>query len=351
MKKKNILNLIKYYAEKNDAAFRDEAYEIARDFEENGDSQLCDFILSTLVGSNTFTTQSFQMVELKSNYLKKIDYKLPNIVLPHSIQKDVDGVVNAIQRNIGVNKFLFEGAPGTGKTESVKFIANKLNKNLYMVHFNDLIDSHLGQTQKNIDILFEEIANFSQLNNAIILFDEIDAIAIDRINSNDVREMGRATTAVLKALDNLKDEIIIIATTNLYSSFDKALVRRFDAIVNFNRYSREELGDIALVIYNDLLNKFKINGSNVRLVRKIINLYEKIPYPAELLNMIKTSIAFSDLDDDSDYLRNMYFAVTRQNNIDIKELQKLAFTLREIEILAKKSKSQIGRDLKEGENG
>ena len=29
MKKKNVINLIKYYTERNDAAFRDEAYEIA----------------------------------------------------------------------------------------------------------------------------------------------------------------------------------------------------------------------------------------------------------------------------------------------------------------------------------
>ena len=31
MKKKNVINLIKYYSEKNDKAFRDEAYEIAKD--------------------------------------------------------------------------------------------------------------------------------------------------------------------------------------------------------------------------------------------------------------------------------------------------------------------------------
>ena len=33
MKKKNVINLVKYYAEKNDAGFRTEAYEIARDFD------------------------------------------------------------------------------------------------------------------------------------------------------------------------------------------------------------------------------------------------------------------------------------------------------------------------------
>ena len=30
MKKKNIVSLIKYYAEKNDTGFRNEAYEIAK---------------------------------------------------------------------------------------------------------------------------------------------------------------------------------------------------------------------------------------------------------------------------------------------------------------------------------
>lgn len=33
MKKKNVINLVKYYMEKNDAGFRNEAYEIARDFD------------------------------------------------------------------------------------------------------------------------------------------------------------------------------------------------------------------------------------------------------------------------------------------------------------------------------
>ena len=39
MKKKNIINLIKYYSEENDAGFRTEAYEIASDFDKSGDYQ------------------------------------------------------------------------------------------------------------------------------------------------------------------------------------------------------------------------------------------------------------------------------------------------------------------------
>ena len=48
MKKKNIISLIKYYAEKNDVGFRNEAYEIAKDFDQSGDYQLSEYIMSLL---------------------------------------------------------------------------------------------------------------------------------------------------------------------------------------------------------------------------------------------------------------------------------------------------------------
>lgn len=53
-------------------------------------------------------------------------------------------------------------------------------------------------------------------------------MTLDRISSNDVRKMGRITSTILKELDRLTDlnkEIVIIATTNLYSNFNKKLTR------------------------------------------------------------------------------------------------------------------------------
>lgn len=346
MKKKNVINLIKYYAEKNDMGFKDEAYEIAKEFEIDGDYQLSEYIVSVLSNSNSFITQS---AERESEFLKKVVLNNDPLPLPTLIKEDIDGIINAITHKIGVNKFLFEGAPGTGKTEAAKLIAKILDKNLFVVNFEELIDSHLGQTQKNITKLFEDINNFVFSNKNIVLFDEIDSIAIDRINSNDVREMGRATSAMLKGFDSLKDDVVIIATTNLYKSFDKALTRRFDAVINFNRYTREDLINIAVMTTNRLLDKYDMVGKNSRMVSKIINLYDEIPYPAELINVIKTSIAFSSLDNEYDYLRNLFSKVyTKENKADLKTLQNLGFTLREIEILTKVSKSQISRELKGG---
>ena len=345
MKKKNILNLIKYYAEKNDAAFRNEAYEIARHFDEENNYQLSEYILALLSDTNTFAPQMGSSIHA---FFKRVDVNTESLPLPESIKDNVLGIVNAVGHNAGINKFLFEGPPGTGKTETAKQIARILERELFMVDFDLVIDSKLGQTSKNISSLFEEIRNLMHPDKVVVLFDEIDAIAIDRINSNDLREMGRATSSVLKGLDNLNDKVVLIATTNLYRAFDKALIRRFDSVIDFSTYTQEDLLDIGEIILNELLVKFKSAGRNVRLFRKILGTMNSIPYPGELKNLIKTSLAFSNPNNEFDYLKRLYTTI---NKIDsekhLKNMQNKGFTVREIEILTGVSKSQVSRELKE----
>lgn len=344
MKKKNIINLIKYYSEENDAGFRTEAYEIARDFEAIGDYQLSEYIVALLSNANTFVPQDNDM---QTVFFEKIAITSEPLPLPECIEQDVIGIVNAISRNLGINKFLLQGAPGTGKTETVKQIARILNRELYAVDFSVVIDSKLGQTQKNIAALFREINGFRQPERIIVLFDEIDSLALDRTNSNDLREMGRATSSILKELDRLDDRIVLIATTNLYEHLDKALSRRFDAVIDFNRYTQEDLQDIAEVLLNNFLNKYKCVGRNVRLFRKIIGLMNPIPYPGDLKNLIRTSIAFSNPNFEFDYLKRLYASIADQKEMDLRFLQSQGFTVREIEILTGVSKSQVSRELKE----
>lgn len=348
MKKKNILNLIKYHAEKNDSAFRNEAYEIAKYFDKTSDYQLSEYIIALLSDANTFVPQ----IEATDNvFVKKIDISSNPLPLPELIKDNILGIINAIGHNVGVNKFLFQGPPGTGKTESAKQIARILDRQLFIVDFDSVIDSKLGQTSKNISSLFDEISSVANPNKVILLFDEIDAIAIDRINSNDLREMGRATSSVLKGLDCMNEKIVLLATTNLYHVFDKALIRRFDAVIDFSRYSQEDLLEIGDVILNDLLFKFKFGGRNMRLFKKILSSMDTIPYPGELTNLIKTSLAFSDPSNELDYLKKMYISINKNiDDLDFKILQSKGFTVREIEILTGVSKSQVSRELKEGLN-
>lgn len=180
--------------------------------------------MSLIAESNLYTPQSS---DFESEFLKQINIRgMEPLNLPIVITEDIKGIINAINHNIGINKFLFEGSPGSGKTEAAKQVTRLLDRTLFYVDFDNLIDSKLGQTNKNITSVFNEINSIPNSNKVVILFDEIDVIALDRVSSNDVREMGRVTSTILRELDRLTDlnkEIVIIATTNLFQNLIRLL--------------------------------------------------------------------------------------------------------------------------------
>lgn len=347
MKKQTIINLIKYHVERNENAFRNEAVSAARYFDSVGDYQLAEYIMSLIAESNLYTPQAS---DFESELLKQLDIsEIEPLNLPIEIYDDIKGIINAVNHNIGINKFLFEGIPGSGKTAATKHVARLLNRTLYYVDFDNLIDSKLGQTNKNISSVFSEINKIPFPNKVVILFDEIDVIALDRVNSNDVREMGRVTSTILREFDRLTDlnkEIVIIATTNLYSNFDKALTRRFDAVINFNRYSKEDLIEVAEYYFSSFIKNFKGISKDTRLFKKILMKSSNLPSAGELKNIIKTSLAFSDTTREYDYLRRLYNSLNGNlEQIGIEQLYAQGFTVREIEKLKGESKSTISRKL------
>ena len=256
-----------------------------------------------------------------------------------------------------IGSFLFLGPTGVGKTELCKALAEVQfgdENQIIRIDMSEYMEKHavsklIGSPPGYVG--YDEGGQLTEKVRrnpySVVLFDEIDALALDRTDSNDLREMGRATTSVLKGLDNLNDEVLLIATTNLFNHFDKALVRRFDSVIDFNRYSHEDLVDISEIILKHYLSKFKNVGSNMRLFRKIISSVDPIPYPGDLKNIIRTSLAFSNPNDEFDYLRRVYRSFYKEDIKDLKHLQSQGFTVREIEILTGISKSQVQRELKE----
>ncbi len=344
MKKKDVINLIKFHIDDNEKEFRNVSYEIAKDFNKNGDEELSRYIMALLGGVNTFSPQ---YTEIKSNFFEKVSSPIKNFNIPECISKDLIGVLNAIKKNTGVNKFLFVGESGTGKTEAAKQIAKVLNRDLYSINFPNIVDSKLGQTSKNLINVFDDINSLKNPNQIIILFDELDSIALDRVNSNDLREMGRVTSTLLKEFDKLDPNIIIIATTNLYKELDKALIRRFDYVIDFNRYTNEDLKDIMCSLVENEISNYKYLKMDTRIVKKIFDLSNIKEYPGTLKNLIRTSVAFSNTEDEYDYLVKLYEKFLNKKFPDnINELSKEGFSLREIEKLTGKSKSSVQRGLK-----
>ena len=345
MKKRDVLDLIRYHCDGNDIAFRNLATSIASEFLSSGDVELADYITAQLSDVNAFVIQAD---EDHPTFLSRTSSRHAAIAFPEPIEADLIGARNAINRNAGLNKFLLQGPPGTGKTEAVKLLCEQLGRELLSVDFDSLIDSKLGETSKRIVKLFDEMRNLKSPTHYLILFDEIDAIALDRVNSRDVREMGRVTSTFLRELDKLNEKICVFATTNLFESFDKALTRRFDACIDFSRYTHQDRIDVALFIADDLLRRYTFAARDKRLLEKIFQKASDLPYPGEIKNVIKTAIAFSDVNDDRDYLRRIYKALIGPIPDDPTMLHAQGFTVREIGTLGGMSKTTAARILKEG---
>lgn len=343
MKKQSLVNLVKYHVEKNDEAFAIEVAEIAKEFDAAGDSTVAQYLMELVSNASYYVPQSNYR---NLRFLRKAEYSTQPLMLPDVIEEDVIGITKAINKKSGLSKFLFFGAPGSGKTESVYQIARLLNRDILTVSFEQLVDSRLGETAKNVSLLFDEIGRLPY-SRVIVLFDEIDALVLDRINKNDLREMGRVTSVFLKELERLNDNIPIIATTNLIANFDKAILRRFDAIVSFDRYSNEDLISIADSMLTSCLKRATNSKQDIRLFNKILKNMDSLPLPGDLKQVIKTSIAFSDESNEYDYLRRIYLSLHgNPSTIDIQMLSDEGYTTREIEILSRMPKSSVSRKLR-----
>ena len=79
MKKKDIVSLIRYHAENNEIGFKNEAYKIAREFDESGDYQHSEYIMSLLSDVNSFVPQG-QCPDLK--YMEHVASKVKQTANP-----------------------------------------------------------------------------------------------------------------------------------------------------------------------------------------------------------------------------------------------------------------------------
>lgn len=345
MKKNDVVNLIRYHMDRNEAGFIQQARQIAEEFLASGDIELGRYVIALISNANAVHPQSQGFANTVPDAVRVATLDDDPLPLPDTIRDDLRGIINAVGNALGVNRFLFQGAPGTGKTESAKQIARILSRELYVVETSMLVDSRLGQTAKNIDTLFQQINELAHPDKVIVLFDEIDTLALDRVNSHDVREMGRATSAMLKGLDELHRDVTMIATTNLYDAFDPALRRRFDATVDFNRYTQDDLKAVAETLMQHYVSKLPHAVPNKRLFSKILSTMPQLPYPGDMKNLIRTSLAFSAPDSGTDYLRRFYTSTLGKEPNDPAMLHAEGFTLKEIETLSGVAKSTTARRL------
>lgn len=134
------------------------------------------------------------------------------------------------------SRLLFHGPPGCGKTVTAIALARELGMPAYMVRFDSLIGSYLGQTAAHL----REVFQFAARTSCVLLLDEIDVLGKRRGNQMDVGELDRIVVGLMQELELTNPRGLIIAASNLASHLDSALWRRFDLQIEFKAPTKSE---------------------------------------------------------------------------------------------------------------
>lgn len=137
-------------------------------------------------------------------------------------------------------RILFHGAPGCGKTLAAAVLAGEMGLPLMTVRFDALFSRFLGATAAQLRAIFAEMPR----RPGVYLFDEFDSVAKARGDSQDVGEMNRVVTAFLQLVDADMSGSILVAATNHIELLDRAVFRRFDVIVPFDKPTREQIVEL-----------------------------------------------------------------------------------------------------------
>ena len=132
---------------------------------------------------------------------------------------------------------LLYGPPGCGKSLGAKRLAWNIGLPLMKVRFDALISSYFGESAANLRSVFEA----AKERPCVLLLDECDFIARSRSTGKDIGEASRIVNSLLQLMEEYDAPGILVATTNVESSLDNALFRRFDDVFPIPPPGRDEL--------------------------------------------------------------------------------------------------------------
>ena len=122
------------------------------------------------------------------------------------------------------HRVLLSGPPGNGKTSLAEALAFELALPLFVVRYDAVVTSYLGETAQRLRRLFDLV----RTEPCVLFFDEFDAIGKERGDIHETGEIKRVVTTLLMQLDELPSYCVLLAATNHPELLDRATWRRFE---------------------------------------------------------------------------------------------------------------------------
>lgn len=156
-------------------------------------------------------------------------------------------------------RILLHGPPGCGKSLGAERLAWNTGLPLFKVRFDTLLSSYFGETHSNLRKVFDA----AEATPCALFLDECDTLARSRTARNDVGEANRITNALLEMLEGYRGDGLIIAATNLDSSLDTALIRRFDEVLRIPLPTTDQIEGILNTTLSSVATEKKIPWSQL----------------------------------------------------------------------------------------
>ena len=139
-----------------------------------------------------------------------------------------------------IDRMLFYGPPGNGKTMACGWLAQQIDAPLFRVRCEALVQSLVGGTASNISSVMQWL---QRQDRCVVLFDEVEQILMSRNSSGTdtvQRELGSAMTVFWQFLDRWEAPTLFVLATNLPDRLDDALLSRIDLQMEFGPPTAEQ---------------------------------------------------------------------------------------------------------------
>ena len=140
-------------------------------------------------------------------------------------------------------RIIFYGAAGTGKTITALALAKSLKKQVLSFDCSKILSMYVGESEKNVRKIFDDYKElcYKTKSQPVLLLNEADQFLSNRVSghiSGSDKMHNQMQNIFLEQIENFDG--ILIATTNLLDSIDKAFSRRFNYKIEFLKPNEQQ---------------------------------------------------------------------------------------------------------------
>lgn len=135
------------------------------------------------------------------------------------------------------NRILLVGSPGNGKTSLAEALATNLMYPFFVIRYENLIGSYLGETASRLKKVFEYVTT----RNCVLFFDEFDTIGKERGDTKETGEIKRVVSSLLLQMDRLPSYVVVITASNHPELLDRAVWRRFQIRLDLEAPDKKQI--------------------------------------------------------------------------------------------------------------